>query len=104
MLHQKDDADITEPVFGNLKHNLGFRRFSLRGLGKVKAEFNLMCIAHNLNILFSLMQFNRLTTAIAESNVVISPHITISKIILAIFIHIAGKFKMSTSRLKYGFI
>ena len=103
-IRMKIRAISAEPVFGNLKHNLGFRSFSLRGLGKVKAEFNLMCIAHNLNILFSLMQFNRLTTAIAESNVVISQHITISKIILAIFIHIAGKFKMSTSRLKYGFI
>lgn len=37
-----------EPVFGNLKFNLGFRQFLLRGLTKVKGEFNLMCIAHNL--------------------------------------------------------
>lgn len=37
-----------EPVFGNIKFNLGFRQFLLRGLKKVKGEFNLMCIAHNL--------------------------------------------------------
>ncbi|MEE9502884.1 MAG: transposase, partial [Candidatus Aminicenantaceae bacterium] len=37
-----------EPVFGNLKKNLGYRDFLLRGLGKVKGEFNLMCMAHNL--------------------------------------------------------
>ncbi|MFQ6052571.1 MAG: IS1182 family transposase [Candidatus Hydrothermarchaeota archaeon] len=37
-----------EPVLGNLKRNLGFRYFLLRGIEKVKGEFNLMCIAHNL--------------------------------------------------------
>ena len=37
-----------EPVFGNIKYNSGFRQFLLRGLKKVKGEFNLMCIAHNL--------------------------------------------------------
>lgn len=37
-----------EPVFGNLKMNLGFRYFLVRGMEKVKGEFNLMCIAHNL--------------------------------------------------------
>ncbi len=37
-----------EPVFGNIKHNLGLNQFFLRGLGKVHGEFNIMCIAHNL--------------------------------------------------------
>ena len=37
-----------EPVFGNIKYNLGYRTFLLRGLGKVSAEFALMCSAHNL--------------------------------------------------------
>ena len=37
-----------EPVYGNLKQNLGFREFLLRGKEKVKIEFNLACIAHNL--------------------------------------------------------
>jgi transposase len=45
-------AMTVEPVFGNLKENLGFRRFRLRGIENVKAEFNLMCIGHNINILF----------------------------------------------------
>lgn len=48
-------ATTVEPVFGNLKQNLGFRRFHLRGLQKVRGEFNLMCIAHNLNVLFKLI-------------------------------------------------
>jgi transposase len=37
-----------EPVFGNLKKNLGYRDFQLRGLEKVRGEFQLMCIAHNI--------------------------------------------------------
>lgn len=37
-----------EPVYGNIKQNLGFREFLLRGLENVKTEFNLVCIAHNL--------------------------------------------------------
>ena len=37
-----------EPVCGNLAHNLGFREFLLRGIIKVRGEFSLMCIAHNL--------------------------------------------------------
>ena len=40
-------ADV-EPVFAQLKHNNGFRRFSLKGLEKVELEFGLMAIAHNL--------------------------------------------------------
>jgi transposase len=37
-----------ETVFGHLKHNLGFRRFHLRGLDKVTTEWTLLCIAHNM--------------------------------------------------------
>ena len=37
-----------EPPIGNLKHNLGYRYFLLRGTDKVKGEFNIMCTAHNL--------------------------------------------------------
>lgn len=39
---------IIEPPFGNLKHNVGVRRFRLRGLDKVDAEYGLMCIGHNI--------------------------------------------------------
>ncbi len=39
---------IVEPVFGWVKEALGFRRFSLRGLEKVSAEWNLVCTAVNL--------------------------------------------------------
>lgn len=37
-----------ETVFGQIKHNMHFRRFNLRGLEKVKAEWGLVCIAHNM--------------------------------------------------------
>ena len=37
-----------EAIFGHLKYNLGYTRFLLRGLEKVKAEFTLMCLAYNL--------------------------------------------------------
>ncbi|HEX6300950.1 MAG TPA: IS1182 family transposase [Acidimicrobiia bacterium] len=37
-----------EPVFGNLKANLGFRRFSQRGIDAVRSEWRLICTIHNL--------------------------------------------------------
>lgn len=45
----------TEPVFGNIKHNLGYRYFLLRTLKKVKGEFKLMCIGHNLKKIHLLL-------------------------------------------------
>ena len=43
---------IVEPVFGQMKEWLGFRRFSLRGLENVQAEWNFVSAAHNLMKLF----------------------------------------------------
>lgn len=40
---------IVEPVFGQIKQARGFRQFLLRGLENVKAEWSLICTAHNLN-------------------------------------------------------
>ena len=37
-----------EAVFGRLKQNWGFRRFLLRGVDKVKTEWGILCIAHNM--------------------------------------------------------
>lgn len=39
---------VVEPVFGQIKESRGFRRFLLRGLAKVKAEWMLICLTHNL--------------------------------------------------------
>lgn len=44
-----------EPVFGILKQNLGFIRFSMAGLPKVKGEFTLMCIGYNINVLLKMV-------------------------------------------------
>jgi hypothetical protein len=39
---------IAELPFGWIKHVLGFRRFSLRGLKKAQGEWQLVCAALNL--------------------------------------------------------
>ena len=39
---------VVEPVIGNIKENLGFREFRLRGLDGVRLELNLVSIVHNL--------------------------------------------------------
>jgi transposase len=39
---------VVEPVFGQIKAARGFRRFSLRGLEKIKGEWRLVCLTHNL--------------------------------------------------------
>jgi hypothetical protein len=37
-----------EPLFGDTKHNKGFTRFHRRGRMKVRTEFRLLMMAHNL--------------------------------------------------------
>jgi transposase len=39
---------IVEPVFGQIKQARGFRQFLLRGIEKVKAEWAMICTAHNI--------------------------------------------------------
>jgi transposase len=39
---------IVEPVFGQVKEARGFRRFLLRGLQKVRGEWSLIALTHNL--------------------------------------------------------
>jgi transposase len=39
---------IVEPVFGMIKSARGIRKFLLRGLKKVSAEWQLICLTHNL--------------------------------------------------------
>ena len=43
---------VVEPVFGQIKEVRGFRRFSLRGRANVSAEWNIICLTHNLLKLF----------------------------------------------------
>ena len=39
---------IVEPVFGQIKQARGFRQFLLRGLEKVRGEWALLCMTHNI--------------------------------------------------------
>lgn len=44
-----------EPVFGIVKHVMGFRQFLLRGIGKVNCEWQLVCLAYNIKRLHRLI-------------------------------------------------
>uniref|UniRef100_UPI000D3E295E IS1182 family transposase n=1 Tax=Peribacillus acanthi TaxID=2171554 RepID=UPI000D3E295E len=44
--YRKRKVDV-EPVFGQIKHNQTFNRFSLRGLSKNTTDWGLICVAHN---------------------------------------------------------
>lgn len=47
--HRKKRPWDVESVFGNIKHNKGFKRFMLKGCDKVEIEAGLLSIAHNLS-------------------------------------------------------
>lgn len=65
----KKRMHTVEPTIGNIKFNMGYRYFLLRGLDKVKGEFNLMCIAHNLKKIVNFIAKKRMKLAVALSNV-----------------------------------
>jgi transposase len=48
---------VVEPVFGQIKQARGFRQFLLRGKKKVKGEWALVCLTHNILRLFAAMQY-----------------------------------------------
>lgn len=39
---------ITEPVFGQIKRGLGFTQFLLNGIDKMRSEWRMVCMAHNV--------------------------------------------------------
>jgi transposase len=45
---RKSRGTEIESCFGDVKHNMGFRRFHLRGVKKVKTEITIVAMAHNL--------------------------------------------------------
>ncbi|MCK4826957.1 IS1182 family transposase [bacterium] len=53
-----------ESVFGQLKHNMQFRRFALRGIEKVNIEYGLLSIAHNLKKWVRKLEKNKLATSL----------------------------------------
>jgi len=48
----KKRMHLVESIFGHIKYNLGYKRFLLRTLEKVRGEFKLMCIGYNLKKIF----------------------------------------------------
>lgn len=46
--HRKRRCWDVEAVFGNIKQNMGFKRFMLRGMDKITTEMGLIAMAHNL--------------------------------------------------------
>ena len=54
----KKRKETVEWPFGNIKQNLGLREFLTRGVKNVKNEFNLVCISHNLTVLWGKMGGN----------------------------------------------
>jgi transposase len=81
----KRPVDV-EPVFGILKQNKGFRRFSLRGIDKVNIEFGLLAIAHNLKKLSNKLVFCSLlnscyyTLGLLQKIMNLNGHFSIAKI------------------------
>jgi len=49
-------APEVEPVFGQIKFNKDITRFLLKGLEKVKGEFNLISLTHNMNKIMRKMK------------------------------------------------
>ena len=65
-LQSKQGSDLyrkrkhtVEPVFGIIKHCMGFRQFLMRGKEKVSNEWNLVCAAYNLKRIFNLLSAGR---------------------------------------------
>lgn len=58
--------ETVEWPFGNIKYNLGFREFRTRGTGNVKTEFNLVCIAHNLIVLWKKIERDLISLRMKE--------------------------------------
>jgi hypothetical protein len=48
---------VVEPVFGQIKQARGFRQFLLRGKAKVKGEWALLCLTHNVLRLYAAMRY-----------------------------------------------
>jgi transposase len=44
--------EVSEPVFGQIKHVRGIRQLLLRGVDKVRKEWDLICLGHNVLKLF----------------------------------------------------
>ena len=62
----KQRQELNEPTFGIIKEHLGARRFLLRGLANVRAEFTLLATAFNLRTLWRVWGRVRKATKVDE--------------------------------------
>lgn len=46
--HYRKRSGIVEPVFAQIKENQGFRRWTVKGIQNVQAQWDLLCTAYNL--------------------------------------------------------
>ena len=60
---------IVEPVFGMIKSARGIHKFLLRGLEKVSAEWQLICLTHNLLKIWRRAQSRREFRGIVRTSV-----------------------------------
>ena len=61
----KKRKETVEPVFGIIKHVMGFRQFMLRGIEKVNTEWSLVKVAYNFKRLHNLIGRKNLSECIA---------------------------------------
>ena len=54
----KKRGQWAEWPYGDIKHNLKFREFLTRGVGTVGIEFNLVCISHNMRVMWNKLGRN----------------------------------------------
>jgi transposase len=57
--------ETAEPVFGQCKEGRGLRRFRTRGLAKVRGEWALWCLTHNLRKLARVLRDQRIAARVA---------------------------------------
>jgi hypothetical protein len=57
--------ETAEPVFGQMTDGRGLRRFRMRGLGKVRGEWALWCLTHNLRKLAGVLRTQRIAARAA---------------------------------------
>ncbi len=65
----KKRMHTAEPPIGNIKQNLGYRYFLVRGTDKVQGEFNLMCLAHNVKKIHKHVVEKNKSIAVAMQNI-----------------------------------
>jgi transposase len=62
----KKRKETVEPVFGIIKHVMGFRQFMLRGIEKVSTEWELVKVAYNFKRLHNLIGRRSLSECLAS--------------------------------------